>query len=67
MEPVRRKNKHNYPRPQKEAEDNADHRAHQRSARYEEIVGRTHSCVDTKKGVQDQMEMLQEWATEVIS
>jgi hypothetical protein len=47
----RRKDKHNYPRPQVEEEENANQGAHQRSAGYEETIGITHSCTDTKKGM----------------
>jgi hypothetical protein len=49
----RRKYKCLYPRPQAEVEDNVHHRAHQRSARHEEIIGRTHQCENTKEGVSD--------------
>jgi hypothetical protein len=48
--PRRRKDMRNYPRPQVEAKDNVNHRAHQRGARHEETTCRTHNCADTKKG-----------------
>jgi hypothetical protein len=46
----RRKDKHSYPRPKAEEEDNVNHGAHQRGARHEETIGRTHHCADAKKG-----------------
>jgi hypothetical protein len=46
----RRKDNHSYPRPQAEAEDNANHRSRQRSVGYEETACRTHSCADIEKG-----------------
>jgi hypothetical protein len=46
-----RKDKHNYPGPQAEAEDNVHHGVHQRCAGHEEIVGITHHCANTEEGV----------------
>jgi hypothetical protein len=45
------KDKHNYPRPQAEAEDNGHHRVHQRGIGYEETIGITYHCENTEKGV----------------
>jgi hypothetical protein len=47
----RRKDKHSYPGPQAEVEDNVDHEAHQKGARHEETIGRTHNCAEIEKGV----------------
>jgi hypothetical protein len=48
--PGRRKSKHNYPRPQAEAEDNEYHRASERNTRYEEVAGRVKSSTDAEAG-----------------
>jgi hypothetical protein len=46
----RREDNHSYPGPQAEKEDNVDHGTRQRSTRYEETTGKTHSCTNTEKG-----------------
>jgi hypothetical protein len=46
----KRKDKHNYPRPQAEAEGNAYHRSCQRGAGAEEIAGATNHRANTEKG-----------------
>jgi hypothetical protein len=47
----RGKDQRNDPRAQEEAEDNANHRKHQRNAGNEEIAGRSHHCVDIETRV----------------
>jgi hypothetical protein len=49
--PGRRKDKCNYRGPQIEAEDNFDHKVHQRGEGHEETIGRTHNYADIEKGV----------------
>jgi len=48
---VRRDDKHNYPRPQAEVENNAYQRTRQRGAGDEEIAGITNHHANTEKGV----------------
>jgi hypothetical protein len=48
--PGRGEDKRSYSGPQAEAEDNVDHQASQRSIRYEEVAGRTHSHTDIEEG-----------------
>jgi hypothetical protein len=46
----RRKDKHIYPRPQAEAEDNSHHEARQRVVRYEETTCRTYYYENVEEG-----------------
>jgi hypothetical protein len=48
--PGGRKDKRNYPEPQAEAEDYADHGVCQRSTGYEEDGGKNHSHADIEEG-----------------
>jgi hypothetical protein len=61
-----RKDKHSYPRPQAEAEDNVHHGAHQRDAGHEETAGRTHHCADREEGVSGSNGTIQERVAEVL-
>jgi hypothetical protein len=63
----RRKDKHDYPGPQAEAEDNVHHMEHVKGAAgYEETAGRTHHCA-IKKGASGSNGTASRVSTEVIA